>query len=151
APQMEEDAGLAHVLDGTLPVVSLHHVPGYSAATVTADDEMAGYLATKHLLDRGHRMIAMVTGPAGRRATQDRIRGYERAVAGANVHSAADLVEDGGVELRGAEAAVLRLFRRKPGITAVFAHSDVMAIGALRALRSLGKAVPEDCSVVGCD
>jgi len=151
APQMEEDAGLAHVLDGTLPVVSLHHVPGDSAATVTADDEMAGYLATQHLLDRGHRIIAMVTGPAGRQATLDRIRGYERALAGARVRLAADLVEDGRAELRGAEEAVLRLFQRNSGITAVFAHSDVMAIGALRALRSLGKTVPQDCSVVGCD
>ncbi len=151
APQMEEDLALAHVLDRTLPVVSLHHVPGDSAATVTADDEMAGYLATKHLSDQGHRVIAMVTGPTGRQATQDRIRGYERALAGAKVRFAEDLVKDGRAELLAAQTAVRRLFERNPRITAVFAQSDVMAIGALRALGALGKRVPQDCSVVGCD
>ena len=151
APQMEEDAGLAHVLSPTLPVVSLHHVPGETVATVTADDEMAGYLATRHLLMRQHRMIAMVTGPSGRSAAKDRVRGYRRALAEADVPFADELVDDGRSELRGAEAAVVRLFERNPGITAVFAHTDVMAIGALRALHSLGKAVPKQCSVVGCD
>ena len=151
APQMEEDLALAHVLDRTLPVVSLHHVPGDAVATVTADDEMAGYLATKHLSDQGHRVIAMVTGPTGRQSTQDRIRGYERALAGAKVRYAEDLVSDGHAELLAAQTAVTRLFERNPRITAVFAQSDVMAIGALRALGALGKRVPQDCSVVGCD
>lgn len=151
APQMEEDVGLAHVLDRALPVVSLHHVPGDAVATVTADDDMAGYLATKHLLGRRHRIIATVTGPTGRRATQDRIRGYQRALMDANLPFAAELIENGRSELRAAEAATAQLFERNPGITAVFTQSDVMAIGALRALQSLGKAVPQECSVVGCD
>ena len=75
----------------------------------------------------------------------------ERALAGAGIPFAAALIEDGRTELRPAEAAVVQLFQRHPEITAVFAHSDVMAIGAMRALRTLGKAIPQDCSVVGCD
>jgi LacI family transcriptional regulator len=151
APQMEEDIGLAHVLDPTLPVVSLHQVAGDAVATVTADDQMAGYLAAKHLLDRRHRVVATVTGPPARRATQDRMRGFEQALSEKNAQSAAGLAEDGRLELPASETATLRLFKRNPGITALFAHSDVMAIGALRALRSMGKTVPDECSIVGCD
>ena len=57
----------------------------------------------------------------------------------------------GGLKMKTHKAAVARLFQRNPGITAVFAHTDVMAIGALRALQALGQAVPKQCSVVGCD
>jgi LacI family transcriptional regulator len=151
APQMEEDAGLAHVLDPTLPVVSLNRVTGDAVTTVSADDEMAGYIATKHLVDKGHRVIATVTGAASRWTTRQRIRGYTRALSEAKVPFSADLVEEGRSELRAAEGATTTLIGRRPETTAVFAHSDVMAIGALRALGALGKAVPSECSVVGCD
>src|SRR5437588_534490 len=60
APRMEEDMAVGHVLDHTMPVVSLHHVASSAVTTVGPDDEDAGYLATRHLLDLGHTVIAVV-------------------------------------------------------------------------------------------
>jgi LacI family transcriptional regulator len=151
APQMEEDRALAHVLDRTLPVVSLHHVPGGGVATVGSDHELTGYLATHHLTERGHRVIATVTGTRGRRITQSRLRGYRRALEEADIDVDSELVDEGVWEIGGALAATKRCFERRRDITAVFAQNDIMAIGVLSALGQLGKRVPEDCSVVGCD
>ena len=151
APQMEEDLALAHVLDRTLPVVSLYHVPGEGVATVSSDDEQIGLLGTRHLVRKGHRAIAMIIGPRGRQATQRRLHGYRRALEEAGLAFAEDLVEEGRGEIAGAQAATIRLFEQSPGITAIFAQSDTMGIGVLSALHRLGKPIPDSCAVVGCD
>jgi len=151
APQMEEDSGVAHVLDNTLPVVSLHHVPGGGVSTVGSDHELTGFLATDHLVAKGHRAIATITGRPSRRVTQSRLRGYRRALEGAGLTFDDELVEDGNWEIGTARQATLELLKRRPRLTAIFAQNDNMAIGTLSALREQGKDVPNDCAVVGCD
>lgn len=151
APQMEDDLALAHVLDKTLPVVSLHHVPGGGVATVGSDHDATGVIATQHLIDRGHTVIATVTGTGGRHITESRLRGYRKALAGAGLPFDEQLVEEGRWQFDGATSATDRLLERRPDVTAIFAQNDVMAVGVLSALRRLGRRVPEDCAVVGCD
>ncbi len=151
AAQMEDDLALAHVLDPTLPVVSLHHVPGGGVATVGSDHDLVGLLATRHLIEKGHRTIATVIGTYGRRVVKSRLRGYRRAVEEAGIAFDPALVEAGGWEIAGGYAATIRLYDRRSEITAIFAQNDTMAIGVLSALRVLGKEVPGDCAVMGCD
>jgi LacI family transcriptional regulator len=151
APQMEEDPALSHVLDRTLPVVSLNHVAGSRVASVGPDDEQAGFLAARHLAGLGHRVIATVTGVPGRRTTVERLRGYCRALDEVGIGVADDLVAEGADLVAAGLAAVPAMLERRPDITAVFCHNDLAAIGALIALRGAGRRVPDDCSVVGCD
>ena len=151
APQMEEDRAVAHVLDKTLPVVSLHHVSGGGLATVGSDDEQTGFLATQHLVARGHRLIATVIGMRTRRVTHSRLRGYRRALEEAGLAFDEKLVEEGGWDTGVARTATLKLLQRRPRLTAVFAQNDNMAIGVLSALRERDRRVPQDCAVVGCD
>jgi LacI family transcriptional regulator len=150
APQMEEDHSAVQAL-GRIPTVSLHHVPGGGVATVGSDHELTGLLATSHLVAKGHRLIATIVGARGRRVTKSRLRGYRRAIEEAGLAFDAELVEDGNWEIAGGLAATMRLLERRPQITAIFAQNDTMAIGVLSALRSIGKRVPDDCAVVGCD
>ena len=151
APQMEEDEALAHVLDRTLPVVSLYDVPGGGVSTVGSDDELTGVLATRHLVEKGRRVIATVIGTRGRSVTESRLRGYRRALEETGLPFDDELVEEGGWEIAAAATATTRLFERRADITAVFAQSDTMAVGVLSALRRIRKEVPVDCAVVGCD
>jgi len=151
APQMEEDEALAHVLDRSLPVVSLHDVPGGGVSTVGSDEELIGQLATRHLFETGRHVIATVIGKRGRRVTESRLRGYRRALEDAGLRFDADLIEEGLWETAPAANATARLFERRGDISAVFAQSDTMAVGVLSALRRLHKQVPADCAVVGCD
>lgn len=149
APQMEEDLAAAKVL-GTVPAVSLHEVAGGGVATVDSDHELTGVLATRHLIDRGHRVIATVIGTPGR-VTESRLRGYRKALDEAGVPFDVELVDEGRWQIDGAMTATMRLLERRPDVTAIFAQNDVMAIGVLNALARLGKRVPDDCAVAGCD
>ncbi len=150
APQIEEDLGAAKVLRGTVPAVSLHEVAGGGVATVDSDHELTGVLATRHLIDRGHRVIATVTGTPGR-VTESRLRGYRKSLEDAGVAFDAELVDEGRWQVDGAMSAAMRLLQRRSDVTAIFAQNDVMAIGVLNALARLGRRVPDDCAVAGCD
>ena len=151
APQMERDARIGELLRGPVPAVSIHRVPGGGVSLVGSDHVETALLATRHLLGLGHRRIATVTGSDGRQVTSLRLAGYEKAMKDAGVGFDPALVEVGHWEAGGAYEATLRLLDREPGITAVYAQNDTMALGVLSALHERGLGVPDDCAVVGCD
>ena len=151
APQMEEEAALSQVLDPTLPVVSIEHIALGSVTTVSADDDAAGYIAARHLLQLGHRVIGALTGAPHRRLTRLRHQGFVRALQQAGADTAENLAVEAGVDVAGGLASLPALLARRPDVTAVFCHHDLVAVGALAALRAGGRRVPDDCAVVGCD
>ncbi|HZQ48750.1 MAG TPA: LacI family DNA-binding transcriptional regulator [Candidatus Dormibacteraeota bacterium] len=150
APDLEVERG-SRPVQGDVPIVSLHHVAVRVNAVVGCDDEMIGRVATAHLVERGHRRIATLIGPRARRATTGRLAGYRRALDDGGVAFDEALVVDGGDTIELARAATRALLERHPDVTAVFAQNDTMAVGALAALRELGRSVPAECAVVGCD
>ncbi len=151
APQLERNTQVGEMLRGKLPVVSMFHIPGISIARVGSDHQETGFIATRHLLELGHRRIGTIIGPPERRAAQSRLRGYQQALEAVGIAYSAELVEEANWEAEGGYQATERLLERVPALTAIFAHNDFMAIGALNALHDRGLRVPEDCAVVGCD
>ncbi len=133
-----------------LPVVvggrPLHGEPAWY---VDADNRGGARLATEHLITTGHRRIAIITGLSGSRASADRLRGFRETMALAGLDSTwidqGDFTEDSGAE------ATTRLLAAHPDLDAIFAASDNMAAGALRALKAHGRSVPADVAVVGFD
>jgi LacI family transcriptional regulator len=121
-----------------VPVVSATHWAGARAAT-------------EHLLELGHRRIAIIEGRKGWVATQERANGYQAALAGAGVLPSPELVDRGNFEIADGYEAARRLLALADPPTAIFASNDNMAIGALRAAAELGVAVPERLSIVGFD
>ncbi|OLT49143.1 LacI family DNA-binding transcriptional regulator [Cellulosimicrobium sp. CUA-896] len=123
--------------------------------TVRLDDVATGYAATRHLLDLGHRVVGHVTGVPDLVSSwsppAERSLGYVRALAEAGVDVDRELEANGDFDVEGGRASTAELLRRRPDVTAVFAASDEMAMGALLAARDLGLRVPEDLSVVGVD
>jgi LacI family repressor for deo operon, udp, cdd, tsx, nupC, and nupG len=128
-------------------------VPGFSSVRI--DDVGGASKAVNHLINLGHQRIAMIHGagiePAQFTAPEDRRRGYLSALASAGLDYDASLQVDGGFTLAGGERAMASLLSSKHPPTAVFAQSDEMAFGALRAIRRAGLRCPEDVSVVGFD
>jgi len=151
APQMEENQRVGEILRNKLPAVSIHHVPGGGISTVGSDHSQTGFLATRRLTSLGHRCIGTITTPKNRRVTQSRLQGYRRALAQTGILYDPDLVEEGGLEAEDGYAATYRLLRRASETTAIFVHTDMMAVGVLSALHELGRSVPGECAVVGCD
>jgi LacI family transcriptional regulator len=150
APRLEHDRTLARLL-GAVPTVSIHHVPGGGVSLVGSDHRATGRLAASHLVRLGHRRVATITGPPDRRVVSSRVHGYREALAEAGVPFDPRLVEAADWTPEGGYQATLRVLERAPDVTALFAQSDLMAMGALSALHRLGRAVPGDVAVVGCD
>jgi LacI family transcriptional regulator len=131
-----------------VPYVLALRTDGTSLSSV-GDDKLGGYLATRHLLDLGHRRIAVIAGPGYASSSRGRVEGYRQAMTEAGVKpDRAWLTESTfGID-SGAEAAE-RLMRLTPAPTAIFAVNDNTAIGALSALARLGVSVPDKVSLVG--
>ena len=127
-------------------------LPFRNLSSVSADDVLAAEMAIDHLISLGHRKIGVIGGSREKSDTtllryQGCCNAFERAgipFCDSGYEKARFSYEDG---CRAAKA----LLERHPDLTAIFAMSDVMAIGAMRALKDLGKRIPEDISVVGFD
>jgi DNA-binding LacI/PurR family transcriptional regulator len=118
---------------------------------VDADNRGGGRLATEHLLSRGRRKIATITGPMDMRPSVDRFEGYQDAMRDAGVRTRKSLVAHGRFTEESGMRAMRALLRAQPDLDAVFVASDLMAFGALRALAAAGRKVPDDVGVVGFD
>lgn len=120
-------------------------------STIGIDDENGGYLAAKHLLENGHRKIALVAsnvnldGPIRRRYL-----GYKKAMEEFGITQTDDLILLDELSFDGGYRIGKKLLKRND-ITAVFAVGDVMAFGILKAMYEVGKQIPEDLSIVGFD
>jgi LacI family repressor for deo operon, udp, cdd, tsx, nupC, and nupG len=135
-----------------VPVVAVgfSELPGFTVLDV--DNRQGGYDATRHLLEHGHRQIATVVGPGEWPSAAARLEGYRQAFRDGGVADDPELVEhSSGWGLESGRAAAARLLERGTGFTALFAHSDLIALGAIRQLRDAGLRVPDDVSVVGYD
>ncbi|MFE9424868.1 LacI family DNA-binding transcriptional regulator [Kitasatospora sp. NPDC006697] len=120
---------------------------GHSIAYST-DDGYAAELSVRHLHQLGHRRIGMAAGPAGNRPADRRVAGYRAAMAALGL-GGTDLVVRQSYTVEGGRFAADQLIAG--GATAIVACSDQMALGAIRAARRQGLAVPEDVSVIGYD
>lgn len=117
---------------------------------MVANDD-GGYLAGDYLLRLGHRTIGCITGLHDETPSSGRVLGFQRALAAAGVPLAAEAVVRGNERYAGGEAAMAELLQRDLGLSAVFVFNDVMAIGALSALRRAHVPVPDQVSVIGFD
>jgi LacI family transcriptional regulator len=151
APSLESDARLAEAFRDSVPRVSLSQVAGTRTTVVGSDHRLTGALVAEHLLSLGHQRVGTITGGRDRRVTLSRLKGFrDRLRAGGVTLEPAGVVEADWTS-SGARAAAHRLLDADAEITAIFAQSDLMALGVLRALAERGIRVPGDCSVVGCD
>jgi DNA-binding LacI/PurR family transcriptional regulator len=118
---------------------------------VDADNAGGADIATDHLVRSGRGRVATVTGPMDMCAGQDRLRGYRTALRRAGVRRDPALEAPGGFTIAGGFDAMSALLARNPTVDAVFAASDLMAIGAMRAIELSGRTVGADVAVVGFD
>ncbi|GII76672.1 LacI family transcriptional regulator [Sphaerisporangium rufum] len=136
-----------------IPVVAVdpygepdHHMP-----SVGATNWNGGLLATRHLLELGHRRIAMINGPGELLCCRARQDGYRSAMEAAGVPVEPALLRRRPLYVEGGRAAAVELLALPDPPTAVFAANDLQALGAYQAALRAGLRVPEDLSVVGFD
>lgn len=136
--------------EASVPVVFIGRPPqGLKAPFVDLDNVEGGRLAARHLIERGRRRIAMICGPQDMPAAADRREGFEKELADAGLAPAS--LSFGDFTLASGERETNALLASGAEFDALFASSDLMALGALKKLEVKGLRVPEDVAVVGFD
>lgn len=146
----ESDHLLASLVAAGVPTVCTGIPLGTTVGvpTVSVDEVASARMMTRYLLEKGHRRIALITGPNDTPGGRFRLVGFREEMGDLFDPT---LVEQGSYEQATGDAAMTALLERAPDIDAVFAASDVIAVGAITALRRAGKRVPEDVAVAGFD
>jgi LacI family xylobiose transport system transcriptional regulator len=110
-----------------------------------------GLMATRHLIELGHRRIAAITGPDDMMCSHARIDGYRSAMTAAGLPIDPDLIRFGDFHTSGGRQHGFELLDRDDRPTAIFAGSDLQALGVIEVMRQLGLSAPDDVSIVGYD
>jgi len=138
--------------DIPVPVVYAYGESGHpDDVAVLADDEGGARLAAEHLIARGRRRIAHITGPRGYRAARERAAGLRTVLAENGLSLAGGEPGYGEWSQRWGREAAHRLLAAHPGVDAVFCGNDQIAAGVAQALRERGRRIPGDVALVGYD
>jgi LacI family transcriptional regulator len=133
-------------------VVCIDRLPkNWIGDSVTADNEEGSYNATRYLIKMGHARLAVITGPLHLTNAQERLSGFKRAIREAKLQLAPEYIQETSFDKSGGLSKALVLLRLIPRPTAIFAENDLIALGALLAIREAGLRCPEDVSLMGFD
>lgn len=148
---LADDVELRQANDDGFPIVLQGHMPTLSAPSVDVDNVAGAKAAVGHLIELGHTSIAMITNaPLTYTAASERLDGYRLALTEAGIEYDPQLVAEGAFTAQCGFEVMATLLERRP-FTAVFVASDVVALGAMGAVRAVGLRIPADISVVGFD
>jgi LacI family transcriptional regulator len=144
---------LLPLLEKGIAVVRLEATPKRAGAApldnLYVDNIAAARSAVAYLIGKGHTRIGMITGRRG--PGRNRLLGYQQALAERHIALDAQLIRSGDFNVAGGHQSMRQLLALTPRPTAVFAANDLMAMGAMSAIRTAGLRVPDDVAVVGFD
>ena len=146
------DEYLLELNQSKLPVALVNRqVEGLPEACTSLDNEKGGYLATRHLLELGHKDIAYISGPTDKCDASLRLEGHKRALSEAGLPINPQLIFNGDYSEEDGKIGLLELMARDMPFTALVCANDWMASGAISCARDLGMSLPQDLSIVGFD
>ena len=155
APNQEKYGDLLELKRLGVPFVIMgRHIKEFedlNIPMVYSNEVRGGYIATKHLIERGCKRIAFAGAQPYNTASIERCEGYKKALKEAGMEINKELIKTGGIEIEGGYKSVMELLKSKTPFDGVFAYNDLMAFGVLKALKESKLRVPEDVKVVGYD
>lgn len=145
----ESEPIIPRLANARFPFVVIGVPPFEGLSYIDVDHAQGAQVAVSHLIRLGWKRIGTITGPLDMGEGKDRLRGYRAALERAGRTVDENLIVTGNFDEASGYMGMITLLRR--GVDAVFAANDMMALGALRAIRDQGARVPEDIGVVGFD
>ncbi|WP_447908227.1 substrate-binding domain-containing protein [Haemophilus influenzae] len=122
-----------------------------NADKILENSALGGYLATKALIDAGHRKIGIITGNLKKSVAQNRLQGYKNALLEAKIALNPHWIVESHFDFEGGALGIQSLLTQSSRPTAVFCCSDTIAIGAYQAIQQQGLRIPQDLSIMGYD
>ena len=144
-----DDPIIQSLASSKMPFILIGRHPSLDVNYLDTDNFSGAQAATDHLLRLGHKRVGTITGPENMIPSYDRLQGYREALHNRNVPFLPELVQEGDFSEQSGYACMQNLIARR--VDAVFAASDAMAYGAIRAIRESGLNIPGDIAVVGFD
>jgi DNA-binding LacI/PurR family transcriptional regulator len=126
-------------------------VSGANGHFVSVQEEKIGYIATKHLLQLGHRNIVHLAGNPHVMLSRQRLTGFQKALKEFGLAADGNKIVQSGFTINAGMEAMARVLKRTPRPTAVYAVCDTAAIGAMRVIRKANLLIPQDIAIVGTD
>jgi len=143
---------LERILAENVPAVLANSdIPLPTLDQVLVEEHQGGYLAGQYLVSLNHRRIGCITLSLPHSYVPKRIVGFRHALAEAGIELTTESFAMGNGRYESGYKAMQELLQRRPDLTAVFIHNDMMALGAMNALHKQGIRVPEDLSIIGYD
>jgi LacI family transcriptional regulator len=151
-PVQTSSASLVRLRSFNLPFVLVgRYFEALDCDYIVTDDEEGGYIATRHLIERGHRRIAFINGPPHISSARERLKGYRRAMGEYGIPVAEGWVRNDVISLEDGYRVCSELLAVSEFPSAIFAYSDYVAVGIIRALYEHGKTPGKDISLIGYD
>jgi LacI family transcriptional regulator len=148
--QNNKEQLIAKLNNYDIPIVTVDSwIQGLNMSGVSIHHSRGGYMATKYLLEQGHKKIGCITGMNGNYSSDRRLKGYMLALKEAGIEENNDFVEEGDYQYNSGYLGALKLIDK--GVSAIFACNDLMAYGTYQAVKEKNLKVPDDISVVGFD
>ena len=148
----QDDQALMQLHEQRVPLMLMGQLPSTDIPFVDIDATAGAELAVAHLIERGHQHIGMITNaPLDYTSARQRRDGYLRALKKAKLVSRKSFIREGNYTPASGYEAMIELLRLGEPLTAVFVASDVVALGAMLAIKEAGLQVPKDIAVVGFD
>lgn len=146
------DDYLIKLSKGSTPIVVINrHITEIDKNCFYLDNFLGGYLATKHILEYGHKDIAYISGPLMKQDTTDRLNGHKKALTEFGIEFNEELFYVGTYLIESGKEGVNHLLKKQLPFTAIICANDEMASGAMKNIRDNDMAIPDDCSIIGFD
>ncbi|MBW8189860.1 LacI family transcriptional regulator [Neiella marina] len=143
---------LVELAKGSTPFVMLNRTtPGLESQCISLDNHLGGYMASKLLVDQGHREIAYISGPLWKHDAEDRYAGHKQALEEAGLTQDPELLFESDYREAGGSSGLLHLINSGKKFTALACANDEMASGAMMSAAQKGLSIPQDLSIVGFD
>jgi len=151
-PVQDRDDDINSLVEANIPFVVVgRDFENIELDAVYNDEVKGGFLATEYLIKKGHKRIALIDGFLYKSPAKGRLEGYKKALIKYGISMDDALVSVGDIDVKDGYERTKQLFEKDLDFTAIFAYNDMMAFGAMQAIREKGLKIPEDIGLVGYD
>ena len=151
-PVQDRDDDIKNLINANIPFVVVgRDFENIEVDAVYNDEVKGGFLATEYLIKKGHKRIALINGFLHKSPAKGRLEGYKKALNKYRISLDESLISVGDINIEDGHERTKQMLEKDLNFTAIFVYNDMMAFGAMQAIKKKGLRIPEDIGLVGYD
>ena len=151
-PVQDKDDDIKNLIDANIPFVVVgRDFENIEVDAIYNDEVKGGFLATEYLIKKGHKRIALIDGFLYKSPAKGRLEGYKKALNKYRISLDESLISVGDINIEDGHERTKQMLEKDLNFTAIFVYNDMMAFGAMQAIKEKGLRIPEDIGLVGYD